>query len=172
MAESEKQGVRIMEVTSLESIPWSECPWEKPYSGNARRTILNAMHPQMNGELWDIRISVDTVRRKSGSDRPGFMEFKHIVPEVLLRPLSICIGLLRDDGPLPWGIVYCGHPKMRYRKFAEDEIEAIETSKDHVFLIFVDEHREIYEWGWEICDPTDRALPGDWRERRFKWRVK
>jgi hypothetical protein len=119
-----------------------------------------------------MRISVDTVRWKCGGDRPGLAEFKNVLPEVLKNPAAILIGLERDEGPMEWGLAYCGTPKMRYHKMGDNDFELGPVPPGQVFVAFVDQYREVYDWRWEDCNPHDPVVPHDSSEGRFKCRAR
>ena len=88
-------------------------------------------------------------------------ELAYLVPECVLRPLSIFEGLERDfgDTECAW-LCYCSRPaESLLRKHGMTQKE------DDVFLVFINPDQVIFQFYWDDCDPQEPNRPKGWEDR-------
>lgn len=129
---------------------------------------LDAINPY-DGTQWEVWISHQRMDVVAKQGMGHAKELAFVVPAVLAKPTAVFEGLTSDKDEDRHGVgwlCYVGTPDRSYRR---DGSQA-PPWEGEVFLVFVNEERVAYQWGWEECDPADPDLPID-HQARFKQRV-
>lgn len=76
-----------------------------------------------------------------------------MIPEVLAKPTAIFMGLKREN--MGDGISYCGVAKTRFL----DKYTTVPFPPDRVFMVFINEKDEIFDWDMTREDPGFTHFP-------------
>lgn len=94
----------------------------------------------------------------------------YLVPEAIQKPNALYRGLRFEEDERhscnsPGWLCYCYYPEYRYNQ----DGQKVKPPADKVFLVFVNEDKEIYNWAWAPADldalTQRRHLPKDYQER-------
>jgi len=126
--------------------------------------VLQAFNPR-DGQFIPVFVresKAEVVRRRGvGPAR----ELGECVPPTLSLPHAVFRGLRDQDEEE--GLCYVGHPD---RSFDYKSGNRVPPPAGEVFLVFVNEQRIVYTWGWERMSPDNAELPEGYATR-FKERL-
>ena len=102
-------------------------------------------------------------------------ELALIVPEVLLRPTAVFMGIRWDADEnnitdVPSWLCYVGLPTCSFTASGEKA----DPYEGEVYLVFVNADRVVYHHRWDKCAPDNQRLPigyNDPKRPRFRQRV-
>lgn len=129
---------------------------------NGYGIIENAIDPA-DGLPWDLYFSLKFIADRT-KYRPASEEkiIRCCVTHSLAKAESIFQGL--RDGQYGDGFCYVGFPTST---FTQNGIE-IPAVDGMVFLVFVNDARTIFDWGWEPVDKSNPNFPNDFVGRFTK----
>jgi hypothetical protein len=96
------------------------------------------------------------------------------VHEVLNNPNRIFSGLNRLYSDTSNHLCFVGKPQSWRRYTGENEIVKVSFLPNHVFLVFLNERRTVYEFRAEEADREDPLSPENWEARygELLWKKK
>ncbi|MCH8822523.1 MAG: hypothetical protein IH984_03345 [Planctomycetes bacterium] len=95
----------------------------------------------------------DEVHRKHPARR--FTELLYNVPSTLSDPLSINRGLRERGGPqCEWGYAYVGLPSFKPDGYGNEFVP-----RNQVFVVYMNDDWNIFDWSWEPISPDDPEHP-------------
>ena len=113
------------------------------------------------------RVNATLNHRDSLGDK---MTLAYIVPEALKKPTALYQGLRfeedeRHSCSSPGWLCYCYYPEFKYNLAGQK----VKPPVDKVFLVFVNEDKEVYNWAWVPADldalTQRKHLPQDYQTR-------
>jgi len=134
------------------------------------RKYLLAVNPEPNQP--DLRL-ICLQERITFAKQLGYfgaiMEAVKLVPFTLKNPIAIFEGLRPPDdkysGESPGWLCYCSRPICDFTRSGQE----CNPKPRKVFLVFVNDDRIIFDWGWEDADgealDDKRYMPRDYKTR-------
>lgn len=132
------------------------------------RITLVAFDPQTEKPrpIWISRALLDKVARYQPPRRLEELCFNAI--PTLRRPLGVWQGI-RDHGTTGqpnWGYAYAGLPD-----FKPDGYGGQLQTESETFVVYLNEHWDLFDWAWETTDPSNNMMPEHFTEGRFGVRL-
>ena len=129
-----------------------------------------AINPETGKPDLDVMFDIDKIKYLALRKRKADLLRSTLADDALLHPRAIFQGIRFDEDEKhscnsPGWLCYCGYPPIDFRFTGE------ETSPPprKVFLVFVNEEKIVYNWGWDQADPDawdeGKYLPIDYQNR-------
>jgi hypothetical protein len=130
---------------------------------------IDSVDPR-TGKPWQLFIRMKTVEKTGKKEMRGLaLELGRTVPEAVQKFTAVFRGMTDydgEDGDEDW-LIYVAIPSTAY----DYQTGGTRRRKGEVFLVFVDDDREIRRWRWTDADPNDQRLPVDHDTGRFRERL-
>lgn len=139
--------------------PKSKLVTEKKLPSRRGALAVPAIDPR-DGAEWELRIWKDLLETKAKIYPWEPLVFQHCVMHILKYPTAIFRGV-RSEDTQDTLLCYCGLPPNTYA----DRGVRKPAREGFLFVVYVNEHREIYNWRWEKCDADSAHLPLDYKTR-------
>lgn len=124
---------------------------------------LDAVDPH-DGKKWDVLIAPGKIESVKRRGMGAVKEMVFTVPDGLVNIKHLYRGVRDVDRDLSeddW-LCYISKPSRAYDYKTDRDVPAWENE---VFLIYVNDEREVYIWFWVECDPNEPFLPKDYKTR-------